>query len=154
MLSWRVSYRASFAIELLFGLRYEQKNMSILIKAFLPDNAFPVTTFDILFEIHQASVFSKEFSQPFRAHFQKRLTGDIGEFCVCKKRQDVFRTLFFSPSTHNFRNFPHAFSILCFPSFREIFRIPRLKFCSKFASTGEGSEYLFRDEAGEGCVFS
>ena len=45
MLSWRVSYRASFAIELLFGLRYEHKNMSILIKAFLPDKRFSADSF-------------------------------------------------------------------------------------------------------------
>ena len=93
MLSWRVSYRASFAIELLFGLRYEQKNMSILIKAFLPDNAFPVTTFDILFEIYQASVFSKEFSQPFRAHFQKRLTAAILASFVFAKSSKAFSTI-------------------------------------------------------------
>jgi hypothetical protein len=132
MLSWRVSYRASFAIELLFGLRYEQKKMSILMKAFLPDNAFPVTTFDILFQIYQASVFSKEFSQPFRAHFQKRLTRVILANFVLQKAAKRFSHRFsFCRCTHNFRNFPHAFSVLFFASCREIFRIPRLQICRK-----------------------
>jgi len=132
MLSWRVSYRASFAIELLFGLRYERKKMSILIKASLPDKRFPVTPFDILFEIYQASVFSKEFSQPFRAHFQKRLTRVILANFVLQKAAKRFSHRFsFCRCTHNFRNFPHAFSVLFFASCREIFRIPRLQICRK-----------------------
>ena len=39
------------------------------------------------------------------------------------------------------------------PPFREIFRLPRLKFGHKFACTCEASEFTFRDEAGEGCAF-
>ena len=95
-------------------------------------NAFPVTPFDILFEIYRASVFSKEFPQPFRAHFQKRLTRAILANFVLQKAAKRFSHRFsFCRCTHKFRNVPHAFSVLFFASCREIFRIPRLQICRK-----------------------
>ena len=40
-----------------------------------------------------------------------------------------------------------------FPSLPRKLRLPRPKFCHKFACTCEVSESAFRDEAGEGCAF-
>ena len=70
MLSWRVSYRASFAIDLLFGLRYEhRKNVDPPQSLPARYTLFPVTPFDILFGIYRASVFSKEFSPTISGAF-------------------------------------------------------------------------------------
>ena len=76
----------------------------------------------------------------------------FAEDCCLFQISSFFGAFFWSM----FAQFPkitaHVFG--CdFPSLPRKLRLPRPKFCHKFACTCEVSEFAFRDEAGEGCAF-